>query len=182
MGPPNNAISHGQKQATRRRKRAVSRPRTRRCLLKGCKQQFRPRHALQRYCSENCRKKAREWSAWKARQRWRATAAGKQKRNRQSQLYRKRLKERKAPKKEAVSEAARVITKKFFWRLLRAAGVLRVLPALAAIAAPAVLLARVPARDGARLGTRAALAREARPAPPLSWKAALCAAALKAQR
>ena len=178
MGPDEDSTRPKPDQKHGRRKRPISRPRTRRCLLKGCKQQFRPRHALQRYCSENCRKKAREWSAWKARQRWRATAAGKQKRNRQSQLYRKRLKERKAPKKEAVSEAARVITKKFFWRLLRPAGLLRVLRALAAIAAAKILLACVPARDGTRLGTRAALATET----PFSWKAALCAAAMKARR
>jgi hypothetical protein len=84
-------------------------------LLKGCEQRFHPRHARQRYCSEGCRKAAREWSEWKARQRWRASAEGKQKRNRQSQHYRQRVKERKARKKEAVPEAARVITKKLFW-------------------------------------------------------------------
>jgi len=84
----------------------VRRPRARGCLLKGCEQRFHPRNARQRYCSEGCRKEAR--------QKWRASAAGKQKRNRQSQLYRKRIQERKAPKKEAVAEPARVITKKFF--------------------------------------------------------------------
>jgi hypothetical protein len=38
---------------------------------------------------------------------------GKRKRNGQSQRYRKRVQERKAAKKEAVPETARVITKKF---------------------------------------------------------------------
>jgi hypothetical protein len=181
MGPRNNPTSHGQKQATLGRKRAVRRPRPRRCLLKGCAQRFRPRHALQRYCSEGCRKKAREWSEWKARRTWRASVEGKRKRNGQSQRYRKRVQERKAAKKEAVPETARVITKKFFWRLLRPAGVLRVLPAVAAVTAATILLACVPARAGARLGTRAALETETDGAP-FSWEAALCAAAVNTKR
>ena len=178
MGPPESPTGHGQKQATRRRAPVVRRPRRRRCLLKGCEQRFRARHARQRYCGEGCRQKARDWSEWKARRRWRASAEGKQKRNRQSQRYRKRVQERKALQKEAIPEAARVIPKKFFWGLLRPAGLLRVLRALAAIAAAKILLACVPARDGTRLGTRAALATET----PFSWKAALCAAAMKARR
>jgi len=178
MGPPENPTRHHEKQVARRRKRAAARPRSRWCLLKGCEQRFRPQHARQRYCSEGCRKEARKWSEWKARQVWRASTAGKQKRNRQSQRYRKRVQERKALQKETIPKAARVITKKFFWRLLRPAGLLRVLRALAAIAAAKILLACVPARDGTRLGTRAALATET----PFSWKAALCAAAMKARR
>ena len=114
MGPRNNPTSHGRKQATLGRKRAVRRPRPRRCLLKGCEQRFRPRHALHRYCSEGCRKKAREWSEWKARRTWRVSVEGKRKRNGQSQRYRKRVQERKAAKKGAVAETARVITKQFF--------------------------------------------------------------------
>ena len=55
---------------------------------------------------------------------YRATAAGKRKRNGQSQRYRRRVKERKPPEKEAVSEAARVIPKKFFRWLLRPAWLL----------------------------------------------------------
>lgn len=118
MGPRINPTSHGQKQATLGRKRAVRRPRPRRCLLKGCEQRFRPLHALQRYCSEGCRKQAREWSARKARRTWRASVEGKRKRNGQSQRYRKRVQERKAANKEAVPETARVITENFFWGLL----------------------------------------------------------------
>lgn len=114
MGLPENPTSRGQKQTERGWRRAERRPRTRRCLLKGCEQRFRPRHARQRYCSEDCHQAARKWGEWKARQKWRASADGKKKRNRQSRLYRKRVKERKAPQKEAVREAARVITKKFF--------------------------------------------------------------------
>jgi len=87
-------------------------------LIKGCEQRFHPRHARQRYCSEGCRKAARKWSGWKARQSWRASAAGKRKRNGQSRRYRERLKNRKPPEKAAVPEAARVITKKFFRWLL----------------------------------------------------------------
>jgi hypothetical protein len=78
-------------------------------------------------------------------------------RNQQSRRYRECVKDRKPPEKEVVPEAAWVITKTFFRRLLRPARLLRVLRALAAIAAATVLLAGVPACDGARLGTRAAL-------------------------
>ena len=53
-----------------------SRPRMRRCLLKGCEQRFHPRQARQRYCSERCREAARKWSRWKAQQRYRETTAG----------------------------------------------------------------------------------------------------------
>ena len=98
----------------------------RRCLLKGCEQRFHPRQARQRYCSEECREAARKWSRWKAQQRYRATRAGKQKRNGQSRRYRERVKSRKPPEPEAVNEAARVITTEHFFRsLLRPAGLLR---------------------------------------------------------
>ena len=115
MGPPENPTRHHEKQVARRRKRAAARPRSRWCLLKGCEQRFGPQHARQRYCSEGCRKEALKWSEWKARQVCRASTAGKQKRNRQSQRYRKRVQERKALQKEAIPKAARVITKKFFF-------------------------------------------------------------------
>lgn len=114
MGPSENPTRPGEKQAGRDRKRPRRRPRRRTCLLKGCEQRFRPRQARQRYCSENCRKKAREWSEWKARRIWRGSAEGKRKRNGQSQRYRKRIQERQAPQKQIVPETARVITKKFF--------------------------------------------------------------------
>jgi hypothetical protein len=114
MGPPENPTHHLEKQAARGRKQCVRRPRTRRCLLKGCEQRFRPRQARQRYCSEGCREAARQWSRWKAQQRYRETAVGKERRNGQSRRYRERVKNRKPPEKEAVGEAARVITKNFF--------------------------------------------------------------------
>jgi hypothetical protein len=180
MGPHENPTRHGERQAARARKRPPRRPRARWCLLKGCQQRFRPRHARQRYCSDGCREAAREWSEWKARQKYRVTAACRQKRNEQSRRYRERIKERKPPEKEAVPEAARVIPKKFFRRLLRPARLLRMLRALAAIATATVLLTSVPACHGARVGTRTALAKKARQAPSPSWKVAPPAAAVSA--
>lgn len=161
MGPPENPTRQFEKQAARGRKPSAGRPRRRLCLLKGCERRFRPAHVRQRYCSPQCRQAARAWSGWKARLKYRATAAGKQKRKRQSQRYRKRVQERKPPQKEAVPEAARVIPKKFFRGLLRPARLLRMLPAFAAIATATVLLACLPACDGARLGTRTAPAAAA---------------------
>ncbi len=175
MGPPENRTPHLAKQGACRRRGA---PRSRRCLLKGCERRFRPEHTRQRYCSEECRAAAREWSEWKAQQAYRATAAGKQKRKGQSRRYRKRVKERKPPEKEAVPEAARVIPRDFFRRLLRPAWLLCVLPALAAVAAATVLLAGLPACGGARLGTRAPLATQTCPTPPFSWKPSPGAAAM----
>lgn len=162
--------------------RRSRRPRARRCLLNGCPHRFRPEHARQRYCSPQCREAAREWLGWKARWVYRATAAGKQKRNRQSQPYRKRVKEREPAEKEPVPEAARVITRKFFRRLLRPARLLRMLCAPAAVTAAAVLLACLPACHGVRFGARAALAKKACLAPSPSGKAAPCAAAVKAKK
>ena len=123
MGPPENPTSHPEKQEVRR-KRLARRPRMRRCLLKGCEQRFRPQQARQRYCSEHCRAAAREWSRWKAQRRYRATTAGKQKRNGQSRRYRERVGIRKPSEPEAVGEAARVISKNFFRWLLRPAWLL----------------------------------------------------------
>jgi hypothetical protein len=90
------------------------RPRTRRYLLKGCEQRFLPRQARQRYCSD-CRKAVRKWSRWKAQQRYRETAVGKEKRNGQTRRYRELANRRKRPEPEAVSDAARVITKEHFF-------------------------------------------------------------------
>ena len=135
------------------------RPRARRCLLKGCEQRFHPQRARQRYCSESCRRAAREWSCWKAQQNYRATAAGKEKRNGQSRRYRERVKTRQqTTSKEALAEPARVITPEFFRGMLRPARLLPRIHAPAAFAPAAVLFARVPARPGASLATRAALA------------------------
>jgi hypothetical protein len=116
MCPPESATSHPENQEAGGR--LTRRPRSRRCLLKGCERRFRPRHVRQRFCSDPCRRAAREWSRWKAQESYRATTAGKQKRNGQSRRYRERVRNRKPPAEEAVPEAARVITKDFFRRLL----------------------------------------------------------------
>jgi hypothetical protein len=153
MGPPENPTRQVENQEPRGRKRLARRPRTRRCLLKGCEQCFRPGRARQRYCSDECRRTARKWSRWKAQQSYRATAAGKEQRNGQSRRYRERVRNRKQPAwEEAIPEAARVITNNFFRPLLRPPRLLRGIRSSAAIAQEEVLLARVPARHGTRLG------------------------------
>ena len=158
MGPPENATRHPENQEARRRHLA-SRPRVRRCLLKGCDQRFHPRQECQRYCSEECRKVARKWSCWKAQARYRDTAAGRQKRNGQSQRYRERVKSRQPADPEAISEAARVITTEDSFRpLLRPARLLRAIRKTAAKSLAALLFARVSACAGA--GRRAGAALE----------------------
>ena len=114
MGLLENPTNRRQKQEAARRKRSRCGPRTRRCLLKGCEQRYRPRQARQRYCGDECRKAARAWSRWKAQETYRATAAGKQQRNGQSRRCRERVRNRKTPTGEAVPDAARVIASDFF--------------------------------------------------------------------
>src|SRR2546426_1094168 len=114
MGPPESPTGHPENQEGRR-KRSAPRPRARGCLLKGCEQRFHPHQARQRYCSAECREAARTWSRWKAQERYRETAAGRQKRNGQSRRYRERVQSRKTPEPEAVNEAARVITTEHFF-------------------------------------------------------------------
>jgi hypothetical protein len=167
MGPPESRTGHSENQEGRA-KRLAHRPRTRCCLLKGCKQRFHPRQARQRYCSERCQEGARKWSRWKAQQRYRETAAGQQKRNGQSQRYRERIKSRKSPEPEAVNDLARVITTEHSFRpLLRPARLLREIRAPEAESLAALLLARVPARAGARPRTGAALERGPRLNPDI---------------
>jgi hypothetical protein len=162
MGPPESRTGHPENQEGRL-KRSERRPRTRCCLLKGCEQRFHPRQARQRYCSDGCRKAARKWSRWKAQERYRESAAGQQKRNDQSRRYRERVKDRKPAEPEAVSEAARVITTEHSFRpLLRPARLLREIRAPEAKSLAALLLARVPARAGARPRAGAALETGAR--------------------
>ena len=157
MGPPENHTRPHERQAAGRRKRAP-RPRRRRCLLKGCEQNFPPRQAGQRYCSEDCRKAARRWSRWKAQRKYRTTAAGKAKRNHQSRCYRERVKTRKPPEAEPVNETARVITPEDFFRpQLRSARLLRAIRTPAAKSFAALLFACMSARYGASPATGAAL-------------------------
>lgn len=166
MGPPESATRQAGNQEGRR-KRLARRPRMRRCLLKGCEQRFHPRQARQRYCSEHCQEAARRWSRWKAQQRYRATTAGKQQRNGQSQRYRERVRRRKPPEPEVVGEAARVITKNFFRGLLRPARLLQEIRARAAKSLAALLLPRVPACAGACPRAGAALEKGARLNPDI---------------
>jgi hypothetical protein len=134
------------------------RPRMRRCLLKGCERRFHPRHACQPYCSAECRSRARKWSRWKAQQKYRMTAGGKQKRNGQSGRYRERVKSRKPAEPAAVSDAARVITQEHFFRAyLRPARLLRAIRTAAAKSLAALLLRGVPASAGTRSGAGTAL-------------------------
>jgi hypothetical protein len=150
MGPPEIPTGHPENQAGRR-KRSARRPRARRCLLKGCDQSFQPRQSNQRYCSAGCRKAARKWARWKAQQRYRATKSGKAKRTDQSRRYRERIKSRKPTAPEADNETARVITPEDFFRsFLRPARLLRGIHPPAAKSLAALLLARLPARAGAR--------------------------------
>jgi hypothetical protein len=130
MGPNENPTNRNENQAVRR-KRFVRRPRMRCCLLKGCEQPFQPRQPNQRYCGAACREAARQWSGWKAQQRYRATKTGKEKRTDQSRRYRERLKSRKLPEPEADNEAARVITTEHFFGS-SPKSVIRVRPAVAA--------------------------------------------------
>jgi len=158
MGPSEHPTNPAEKQAAGRRL-VARRPRTRRCLLKGCTQRFHPRQARQRYCGAECRKAARRWSRWKAQQTYRGTTAGKEKRNGQSRRYRERTKSRKPPEPEAVNDPARVITtEESFRSCLRPSGLLRGVRGDAAKSLTALLLARLPARAGARPGAGAALA------------------------
>jgi hypothetical protein len=168
MGPPESPTSHPENQEAHQRKRLARRPRTRPCLLKGCERRFHPRQAHERYCSERCREAARKWSRWKAHQRYRSTAAGKQKRNGQSQRYRERVRSRKPPERAAVSTPARVITTEDFFRsLLRPARLLRRIRTPAAKSFAALLFARVRACAGAGQGAGAALETGARVNPEI---------------
>jgi len=95
MGPSKDPSTPAENQAPRSARgggseERVRRPRKRVCLLKGCERRFRPVHPLTRYCSPECRAAARRWREWKARQRYRQSEAGKQKRRAQSRRYRMR--------------------------------------------------------------------------------------------
>ncbi len=167
MASPESPTGHSQNQEGRR-KRLARRPRSRRCLLKGCEQRFHPRQARQRYCSAGCRKAARRWSRWRAQQRYRATEPGREKRNGQSRRHRERVKSREPAEPEAVNEAARVIpTEHFFRAWLRPAGLLRELRARPAKSLATLLLAGVPTCAGAGPRPGAALEKGARLNPEI---------------
>ena len=158
MGPPEDCTRQPQQKRGGGRKRPARRPRTRPCLLKGCERPFRPLRATERYCSRECREAARKWGRWKAQQRYRATAAGREKRNGQSRRYRERVRNRKQTKpEEALPEAARVIPPNFFRPLLRPSRLLPGIRRKAAIASPKVLFQHVPTGHGTRPAARATL-------------------------
>jgi len=150
MGPPENVTRPRKRQGAGRRKQPARQSRQRYCLLKGCEQRFHPRQAGQRYCSETCRKAARKWSRWKAQQRYRSTKSGKEKRTDQNRRYRERIKSRQPAEPAPDNEAARVITLADFFRsFLRSAWLLRGIHPPATKSLAALLLACLPARDGA---------------------------------
>jgi len=158
MGPPESPTRPRKNQAAARRERHTRRPRARLCLLKACEQSFHPQQPRQRYCSERCRREARRWSRWKAQQRYRETAGGREKRNGQSRRYRERVKSQKQAEPESVSEPARVITEGPFCRThVRPAGMLRAIPVPAPKSAAALLLRVLPTRAGTSTGAGAAL-------------------------
>ena len=149
---PQRKQSQGKGQKTRRRSRQ---PRSRECLLKGCGKRFRPTHPIGRYCSEECRRKARQWSQWKSRQRWRRSENGRKKRLQQSVRHRERLRMtgRALSGRKAVRVGHHKLRRpRFFWPHLRPSGLLRMLRTDAAVAVATILLARVPARVRTRVG------------------------------
>ncbi len=159
MGPWEHPSTHLENQAQGRipqQKRRARRPRSRMCLLKGCGRVFRPEHPLTRYCSEHCRNEAAQWREWKARHQYRQSSHGKQVRCAQSRRYRVRQREQKKQKTNALS-GARVITRKFFFVLLRSPWVIRGIPTQPAVAAAALLFPRMSPVSGTRIGAREAL-------------------------
>jgi hypothetical protein len=135
MGPDQNPAKSSLNQETRGSKRPARSPRQRLCLLKGCGNRFRPTRALARYCSANCAEQGRQWSRWKAQQRYRETKNGKQKRQAQSRRYRRRNPSQRNPR-----EGPRVITREFFRVFLRSSGLLCPVYPDPPISATAVLL------------------------------------------
>ena len=159
MGPCQHPSTHLENQAvgtSPHRKKRARRPCSRMCLLKGCGRVFRPEHRLARYCSDHCRNEAAHWRHWKARQQYRETAHGKQVRRAQSRRYRVRQREKKKQKSDSIG-GARVITRSFFFVLLRSPRVIRGNPTQPAVAAAALLFLRMSPVSGTRFGAREAL-------------------------
>ena len=116
MGPTQDPPDRRTNQDPNRKsvKKRPRRPRLRRCLLKGCERRFRPRRPWSRYCGDECRRKARQWSRWKAQKEYRAARHGKEKRQAQCRRYRQRNRAKKRAAGVA-NDAARVITARIFW-------------------------------------------------------------------
>jgi len=115
MGPTQDPPDRRTNQYPNRKsaKKRTRRPRLRLCLLKGCEQKFRPRRPWSRYCSDDCRGKARKWSRWKAQRTYRAARHGKDKRQAQCRRYRQRTRAKRRHLARGKG-AARVITAKIF--------------------------------------------------------------------
>ena len=104
MGPPENPTSHPEKQEARRGgngRRAGRGPGG--VCSKDASSAFGHDRRGSAIAATECRKAARAWSRWKAQQSYRATAAGKQKRNGQSRRYRERVKEPKTTRERGRS-------------------------------------------------------------------------------
>ena len=158
MGLPEGPTNAPQNQEANRCVYLACQPRTRMCLLKGCEQPFHPRQASERYCSPRCREQAREWSAWKAQQKYRTTLRGKEKRKTQSRRYRERMRNRKEP---SAGEARGSSVFNFFRLFLRPAWLLRKVPAYRPIPAAEILFEAVPACAGACFGAGTTVAKAA---------------------
>ena len=70
--------------------------RSRECLLAECGRRFTPRCARSCYCSEECRRAAREWSGREAQQRYRSSEKGRARRREQSRRWRERRREKES--------------------------------------------------------------------------------------
>lgn len=81
-----------------------TRPRRRRCPLKGCDQRFSPSHIWARYCSPACAQEARRHSLWLAAQQYRASHNGKEKRKEQLRRRRQRIKEEQQRQQEQAAK------------------------------------------------------------------------------
>src|SRR5438128_11305659 len=126
------------------RRRPARQPRSRECLLKGCGRAFRPGHPMARYCSQECRQKARQWSQWKSRQRWRQSENGRKKRQQQSDRHRERLRrvgDASCGRKDGAGGSSQGGVGKFFFAYLRSLRLLREVSTKSALAAAAILLA-----------------------------------------
>lgn len=157
MGPYEDPPASPTNQDRSRTNRCPARrPRSRQCLMKGCPVRFHPVHPLARYCSPRCSGEARRWSQWKARRKYRSSKKGKVTRKTERCRRQERIKVRKA-QTVAAETSGRVITRRFFRRLLRPPRMLRNLCPESPLSPAAVLLEGVPAGSRARPGAGAAL-------------------------
>lgn len=84
--------------------------RSRRCLLKGCGQWFRPTRPQCRYCSLACREAARRWRHWRSQQTYRASGKGRRHRREQARRYRQHGRRRAGAARQPAAAVAPVVT------------------------------------------------------------------------